>query len=70
MLWYRPGSPTHMQTYYLLLMMKRIQADDRKAVVVSLEDIEKLRELRDAGIDIYMQYSPQFVPVAYTKYET
>ena len=69
---YRRGFPlSALQLGYIIPdETKTIQADDRKAVVVSLEDIEKLRELRDAGIDIYMQYSPQFVPVAYTKYET
>lgn len=69
---YRRGFPlSALQLGYIIPdETKTIQADDRKAVIVSLEDIEKLRELRDAGIDIYMQYSPQFVPVAYTKYET
>ncbi len=48
---------------------KTIQADDRKAILVSPEDIEMLKEMKDSNINIYMQYSPQFVPVAYTKYD-
>ena len=48
---------------------KTIQVDDRKAILVSPEDIEMLKEMKDSNINVYMQYSPQFVPVAYTKYE-
>ena len=37
---------------------------------VSVDDIVKLKELnQEHGVKIYMQYSPEFVPVTYTKYE-
>lgn len=49
--------------------MKTIQVDERKAILVSLDDIKMLKEMKDSNIKIYMQYSPQFVPVAYMKFD-
>ena len=47
-----------------------IQCDERGAVKVSPDDIEKLKELnKEHNVKVYMQYSPEFVPVTYEKYE-
>lgn len=47
-----------------------IICDEKNVVRVSKTDIAMLRELhQDNNVHIYMQYSPQFVPVIYSKYE-
>lgn len=47
-----------------------IVCDEKNVVRVSPADIALLKELhQENNINIYMQYSPQFVPVTYTKYE-
>lgn len=48
---------------------KTIQVDERNCVRVSPEDIQQLKELnQEFGVNVYMQYSPQFTPVTYTEY--
>lgn len=47
-----------------------IICDEKNVVRVSPNDIKLLKELnQENNVNIYMQYSPQFVPVTYTKYE-
>lgn len=47
-----------------------IICDEKNVVRVSPHDIELLKELHEQeSIRVYMQYSPQFIPVEFTKYE-
>lgn len=69
---YKLGLPfDELQLGYMIAGKENtIVCDEKNVVRVSPSDIERLKELHEQeNIRVYMQYSPQFTPVEFTKYE-